>query len=44
MKILQVIHGFPPYYMAGSEVYTYNLCQELKKYHEVFVFTRIEDP
>lgn len=44
MKILQVIHGFPPYYMAGSEVYTYNLCQELKKDHEIFVFTRIEDP
>jgi len=44
MKILQVIHGFPPYYMAGSEVYTYNLCQELKKENEVFVFTRIENP
>ncbi len=44
MKILQVIHGFPPYYMAGSEVYTYNLCQELNKKNEVFVFTRIENP
>ncbi|MEA1985744.1 MAG: glycosyltransferase family 4 protein [Euryarchaeota archaeon] len=39
-----VIHGFPPYYMAGSEVYTYNLCQELKKDNEVSVFTRIENP
>jgi len=44
MKILQVIHGFPPYYMAGSEVYTYNLCYELNRDHEVFVFTRIENP
>lgn len=44
MKILQVIHGFPPYYMAGSEVYTYNLSNELSKKHEVFVFTRIENP
>jgi len=44
MKVLQVIHGFPPYYMAGSEVYTYNLCQELKKENEVYVFTRIENP
>ena len=34
MRILQVIHGYPPYYMAGSEVYTYN---------EVFVFCRFED-
>ncbi len=44
MKVLKVIHGFPPHYMAGSEVYTYNLCQELKKNNEVYVFTRIENP
>lgn len=43
MKILLVIHGYPPYYMAGSEVYTYNLAHELVKNNEVFVFTRIED-
>ena len=39
MRILQVIHGYPPYYMAGSEVYTYNLARELAKSNEVFVFT-----
>lgn len=45
MRILLVIHGYPPYYMAGSEVYTYNLAQELsKKGYEVFIFTRIENP
>lgn len=44
MKILQVIHGYPPYYTAGSEVYTYNLANELTKHAEVFVFTRIENP
>ncbi|KXS44109.1 MAG: Glycosyl transferase group 1 [Methanolobus sp. T82-4] len=44
MRILMVIHGFPPFYMAGSEVYTYNLCQELTKDNEVYVFTRIENP
>jgi len=43
LKILVVIHGFPPYYMAGSEVYTFNKCIELSKKHEVMVFTRIED-
>lgn len=43
LKILIVIHGFPPYYMAGSEVYTFNKCIELSKKHEVIVFTRIED-
>ena len=44
MKIVQVIHGFPPRDMAGSEVYTYNLSKELSKRHEVFVFHRIADP
>ena len=43
MRILLVIHGYPPYYMAGSEVYTYNLARELAKKNEVFVFCRIED-
>ena len=31
IKVLQVIHGFPPYYMAGSEVYTYKLSKALAK-------------
>ena len=45
MKILQVIHGFPPLYMAGSEVYTYNIAEELlRKGHEVTVFSRMENP
>ncbi len=43
LKIFIIIHGFPPYYMAGSEVYTFNKCIELSKEHEVIVFTRIED-
>lgn len=43
MRILLIIHGYPPYYMAGSEVYTYNLASELAKTNEVFVFHRIED-
>ena len=43
MRIVQVIHGFPPRNMAGSEVYTYNLSKELSKRHEVIVFYRISD-
>ena len=42
MRVLKVIHGFPPFYMAGSEIYSYNLVRELAKKHEVNVFTRIE--
>lgn len=38
MKILQVVHGFPPKQRAGTEVLTYNLSKELAKNHEVHVF------
>ena len=44
MKILQVIHGYPIRYNAGSEVYTQTLCYALARRHEVHVFTREEDP
>jgi len=44
MRILKVIHGFPPDYMAGSEVYSYHLTTELVKQNvEVFLFTRVEN-
>ncbi len=43
MKILQVVHSFPPFNMAGTEVYTYNLSRELAKRHKVFVFHRVND-
>jgi len=43
MKIMIVIHGFLPYNMAGSEVYTYNLARKLAKEDEVYVFHRIDD-
>ena len=43
-KILKVVHGFPPDFMAGSEVYSFTLCKELvKEGHKVFVFTRVEN-
>ncbi|NQU99495.1 MAG: glycosyltransferase family 4 protein [Parcubacteria group bacterium] len=43
MKILQIIHCFPPESMTGSEIYTYNLCKELSKNHKVTVFYRINN-
>ena len=43
MKVLQVIHGYPMRYNAGSEVYTQGLCQALANRHEVHVFTRQEN-
>jgi len=44
VKIVQVIHGYPMRYNAGSEVYTQTLCHGLAARHEVHVFTREEDP
>ncbi|MBM4367833.1 MAG: NAD(P)-dependent oxidoreductase, partial [Deltaproteobacteria bacterium] len=35
MKILQVIHGYPMRYNAGSEVYTQTLAQGLAAHHDV---------
>src|SRR5579862_3384773 len=43
MKILQVIHTFPPISQAGSEIYTFNLSKELAKHHELFVAYRVAD-
>lgn len=43
MKVLHVIHGYPPFYMAGSEVYTRNLVREQAKTAHMAVFTRIEN-
>jgi len=44
MKILKIIHGYPPIYNAGSEVYSQSICNELSKKHEVTVFTREQNP
>jgi glycosyltransferase involved in cell wall biosynthesis len=45
VRILQVIHAFPPYSEAGSENYTYALSQAFRRLgHEVAVFHRVADP
>lgn len=44
MHILKIIHGYPPNFNAGSEVYSQSICTELSKHHRVSVFTREENP
>jgi len=44
MHILKIIHGYPPNYNAGSEVYSHSVCNELAKTNRVSVFTREENP
>jgi glycosyltransferase involved in cell wall biosynthesis len=44
MKVLKVIHGFPPDYMAGSEVYSYHLVKALAELvKNITVFTSMEN-
>ncbi|MGM0582800.1 MAG: glycosyltransferase [Bacteroidota bacterium] len=43
MHILKIIHGYPPYYNAGSEVYSQSIVDELKKTNKITVFTREEN-
>lgn len=43
MRILKIIHGYPPHYNAGSEVYSQSIVNELKKKHNITVFTREEN-
>jgi len=43
MHILKIIHGYPPNYNAGSEVYSQSIVDELKKSNKVTVFTREEN-
>jgi len=40
MRITQVIHWFLPRHLAGTEIYTYSLAQELSKRHEVHIYCR----
>ena len=43
MHILKIIHGYPPDYNAGSEVYTHSIVNELSKKNKITVFTRQEN-
>ncbi|KAA6319329.1 GDP-mannose-dependent alpha-(1-6)-phosphatidylinositol monomannoside mannosyltransferase [termite gut metagenome] len=43
MHVLKIIHGYPPNYNAGSEVYSQSVCNELSKRHKVSIFTREEN-
>ena len=43
MHILKIIHGYPPLYNAGSEVYSKSIVKELSKNHKISVFTREEN-
>ncbi|MSQ47155.1 MAG: glycosyltransferase [Deltaproteobacteria bacterium] len=45
MRILQIVHGFPPEAWAGTELVTYHLAHALQaRGHQLTVLTRTADP
>ena len=44
IRILYVVHGFPPRNVAGTETYTFSLAREIARQHEVRIFYRFADP
>lgn len=45
MNILKIIHGYPPKYNAGSEVYSQSICNQfVEEGHRVTIVTREEVP
>ena len=45
MRIIEIVHGYPPEYIAGSENYTSAISNELADSgHSVLVFSRYENP
>jgi len=44
LRILQVVHGFPPFNRAGAEIFAYGLSRRLlDDGHQVMVFHRVAD-
>lgn len=45
LQILKIIHGYPPRYNAGSEVYSRSIVRSLvENDYEVYIFSRYENP
>jgi GT2 family glycosyltransferase/glycosyltransferase involved in cell wall biosynthesis len=43
-RVVHLVHGWPPFAHAGTELYAYWLAQRQKEWRHVAVFTRLEDP
>ena len=43
-KIVHLVHGWPPFQHAGTELYAYWLVKQQSQWRDVSVFTRLADP
>src|ERR1051325_5332280 len=44
MRIVHVTHELPPYELAGTAIYTWNIARAQAGHHQVSVFSRLQDP
>jgi glycosyltransferase involved in cell wall biosynthesis/GT2 family glycosyltransferase len=44
MKVVHLLHGWPPFQHAGTELYAYWLVRRQREKHDVSVYTRAADP
>jgi len=44
LRVVHLVHGYPPEQHAGTELYAYWLVQQQKARHHVAVYTRGDDP
>jgi len=44
LRIVHLVHGWPPFQRAGTELYAYWLVQRQRESHHVAVYTRGSDP
>lgn len=43
-RVVHLVHGWPPFQHAGTELYAYWLVQQQRTTHHVAVYTRLDDP
>src|SRR5262245_1677744 len=44
LRLLHVAHNFLPHQVGGTEVYSYHLCRELARHHDVRMFFTEAEP
>ncbi|MFO8056750.1 MAG: glycosyltransferase [bacterium] len=43
MKVLYIVHSFPPFHWRGTEIYAMELARSMASYHQTFLFHLADD-
>jgi len=44
MKVLYIVHSFPPFNWRGTEIYAMELARSMTEHHDCFLFHLVDDP